>query len=152
MRDDYFGVDVELDDINETVFKSSNGTSNNAAKRTPQPYANVRSRKGKRKASPGESSDESISSKITKLTDVCDATRSQIDKVAAGIGKVAKYFDVDKPLIFEIISSIAGLTPEEVVQAYGIISANEGKASSFFSLPNEAAQKIFVKGVLDGLI
>ncbi|OMO89538.1 hypothetical protein COLO4_19702 [Corchorus olitorius] len=80
MKDDFFGVDVELDDINETVFKSSNGTSNNAAKKTPQPDANVHSRKIK--VSPGESSDESIGSQITKLTDVRDATRSEIGKVA----------------------------------------------------------------------
>jgi len=149
------------------VFLSDNGRNesfDNATKKTreqTQNNLNVHPRNRKRKASLGESSDESINSHITKLVDICDATRSEIGRVATEIGKVAKYFEhlsgnvENKPLLFEIISTTDGLTVDEAIQAYGIILADKRKYSkSFLSPPppNEAARQRYVKGIIGGLI
>ncbi|OMP05179.1 hypothetical protein CCACVL1_02026 [Corchorus capsularis] len=51
-----------------------------------------------------------------------------------------------------MVTNIEGLTKEEAIHAYGIISADKGKSESFMMIPDDEGKFIYVKGVISGIV
>ncbi|OMO60336.1 hypothetical protein COLO4_33857 [Corchorus olitorius] len=147
----YFGVEINLDEINEDVFASDSRrfeVSNTASKRVRPQRGDERGSNPKK----GKAGKEDDKAKFSGLEEV----KELVQGVRAEMREVSTYFEhlntarQSRTTLYQMVTNIEGLTKEEAIHIYGIISADKGNSESFMMILDDEGKFIYVKGVISG--
>ncbi|OMO88421.1 Endonuclease/exonuclease/phosphatase [Corchorus capsularis] len=89
---------------------------------------------------------------------VSNAASKRVKEIVQGVRaemrEVSTYFEhlnlarQSRTTLYQMVTNIEGLTKEEAIHAYGIISADKGKSESFMMIPDDEGKFIYVKRVI----
>ena len=153
VQDDFFGVAVDLEAINDHVFDTpvSYMSKKNKLDVPIKKEFDMHPKKAKKNGSALDRHAEAFQKQMETVSQLCAATNNKIDKMETFFDQI-NVADDNKPNVLQIIMNLQGLSKEKAIRAFGVISADKGKTDSFLLMPDEESKLIYVSSVLNGEI